>query len=168
MIALAQFLPRWGKVEYPQNCHSPKILVLPSNASSTLNSPLNSKPPYLYPSWSKAILNITLVMIYRRAHLARFRLDPLAVPRRYSGPWAVSCPRTGAGEAETANESAPRRGVLGPLLPNPSYHLLRAPNVQAFTINTKAVLPSVFFSFLFLFFFQGNQRLGLYKSTQDS
>ena len=149
MIALAQFLPRWGKAENPQNCHSPKILVLPSNSSSTLNSPLNSKPPYLYPSWSKAILNISLVLTHRRAHRARFGLDPLAVPRKYSGPWAVSCPCTGAGEAETANEPAPRRGVWRPPLPNPSYHLLRAPNVQAFTLN----LQRQYYRLLFFSFF---------------
>ena len=154
MIALAQFLPRWGKVGNPQNCHSPKILVLPSNSSSTLNPPLNSKPPYLYPSWSKAILNISLVMPHRRAHLARFGLDPLAVPRRYSGPWAVSWPCPGAGEAETANESAPRKGLWGPPLPNPSYHLLRAPNVQAFTLNLQRQYYRLLF---FSFFVQGNQ-----------
>lgn len=109
--------------------------------------------------------NLEHVMIHRRAHLARFGLDPLAVPRRYSEPWAVRCPCTGAGEAETANESAPRRGVLGSPVPSPSYRLLRAPNVRAFTINLhKQYYRLFFFSF---FFVQGNQRLGLYKSTQD-
>lgn len=151
MLALAQFLPRLGKVENPGNCHSPKILVLPSNSSSTLNSPLSSKPPYLSPSWSKAILSITLVMIHREP-ICTVRAGSSCCPRRYSEPWAVNCPYTWAGKPETANHSAPRRGVLGPPLPNPSYYLLRAPNVQAFTINLQRQYYHLSFFLLFSFF----------------
>lgn len=88
-----------------------------------------------------------------RAHLARFGLDPLAFPRRYSGSWAVNCPYTWAGEPETANDSAPQKGSVGTTLAQPI--LLFVQGSQRPSIHdklTKAVLPSFFFSFLFLFF----------------
>ena len=155
MLALAKFLPRLGKVENPRNCHSPKILVLPSNSSSTLNSPLSSKPPYLSPSWSKAILSITLVMIHREP-ICTFRAGSFCCPEEVLG--ALGCePGTWAGKPETANDSAPRRGVLGPPLPNPSYYLLRAPNVQAFTINLQRQYYRLSF-FLFFSFFSGKSE----------
>ena len=152
LIALAQFWPWLGKVENPRNCHSPKILVLPSNSSSTLNSPLSSKPPYLSPSWSKAILSITLVMIHREPilHGSGWILLPSPGGTRGPGLWTVRALRQESLKLRTTPRL--KKGVLGPPLPNPSYYLLGAPNVQAFTINLQRQYYRLSFFLLFSFF----------------
>lgn len=112
----------------------PKFSVPPSNSSATLNSLLGSTSPYLSPPCSKANPSVNQPFHDSpKAHLPRdAKLGPLAVPRGYSGPWAVSCSCAADGNCRG---SARGRGVMGQHFSSSSYHLLRVHNVQALAIT---------------------------------